>query len=497
MKILMFSVKNFAGISEASVSPGKVTIFAGGNRVGKTSLIRAIRAALEGADPIEIRKGSDKAEILIDLEEIKIDRRITPGGQRVKVTNAEGFSRPAPQAYLSSLLGTIQFNPMEFYRAKKVDRTKMLLEAVGQTVTAEDIIESCGEVVPGMPVKGPALAMYGIAHKHYYALRHGKNKELVHAREMAKAAHEKVPKGYEPDPDFNAKQDALLQDRENLRNRIARLEAEKQSADRAEKTRARIGVEQEGLAVSFAGKMQLATAITYSDADARKAIGLVSELEEKLAIAKKNKDHIVNERQRRMRLEEEAAILDDRMKKNLEAIEELPEKFDESTLEAAKNEMVNLSNVAADLEEEKTRRAMRADAVRAGVDLKALQQGADSLDEKVILFRDVLPAKSLAEAKLPIEGLRIEGDDITVSGIPIDNRSGSERMQLSLAIARALAEDCPLKLICVDGIEQLDEESLAAFEQEAAGDDFQYFGTRVGKPRAGEIEIREGKVVAG
>ena len=186
------------------------------------------------------------------------------------------------------------------------------------------------------------------------------------------------------------------------------------------------------------------------------------------------------------------------MKRDIRQDEEmlagLPGAFDDAILDAANKELTALAGVAADLEEKKARRILQADAVRAEVDLKALQQESDSLDEKVILFRDVLPAKSLSEAKLPIEALRIEGDDITVSGIPIDNRSGSERMQLSLAIARALAADCPLKLICVDGIEQLDEESLAAFEQEAAGDDFQYFGTRVGKPRGGEIEIKDGRV---
>jgi hypothetical protein len=137
---------------------------------------------------------------------------------------------------------------------------------------------------------------------------------------------------------------------------------------------------------------------------------------------------------------------------------------------------------------------LHEDAVAAESARDALQTEADALDGMVIKFRDDLPAQVLSEAKLPIEGLKIDGDDITVGGIPIDQLSGAEKMELALSIVRALAASAPLKLICIDGVEQLDDDSLAAFEKQAQGDGFQYFVSRVGVPREGEIEIKDGKV---
>ena len=187
MKVLSVYVRNFAGILEADIKPGKVTTFAGKNRQGKTSILNAVRVCLEGGDPTMIHQGTEKAEIVVDLEEIRVSRKITASGQRVDVTNADGFARTkAPQAYLSSLLGTTQFNPMEFHRSKKADRTKMLLEAIAKKVTFDDIVEITGEVVPGIPKEGPALIMFDLVRRHYYALRAAKNKELVNRRELAR-----------------------------------------------------------------------------------------------------------------------------------------------------------------------------------------------------------------------------------------------------------------------------------------------------------------------
>jgi DNA repair exonuclease SbcCD ATPase subunit len=495
MKVISLRISNFAGILEADIRPGKVTILSGRNRAGKTSILNAVRVCLEGGDPTMIHQGTDRAEIVVDLEEIRVARRITAAGQRVDVTNAEGFGRTkAPQAYLSSLLGATQFNPMEFHRAKKADRTKMLLEAIAKKVTFDDIVEITGEVVPGIPKEGPALVMFDLVRRHYYALRAAKNKELVNRRELARTARAKVPEGYI----INAtaeREGAMRKARDGARNDVSRLEAEKKSAERAAETRTKLSdriAKNERIAED--GRKELEKMKEPDIETLRQKVeqlrALLEEAEGRLEAAVRQVREITDIRASIVEMERTVAS-------DKETLAALPGAFDEAPLVEAWEVLSRMASEETAIAEVRALNQLVEDAESAESARDALQTEADALDGMVIKFRDDLPAQVLREAKLPIEGLKIDGDDITVGGIPIDQLSGAEKMELALSIVRALAESAPLKLICIDGVEQLDEDSLAAFERQAHGDGFQYFVSRVGSPREGEIEIREGKVAAG
>jgi len=83
---------------------------------------------------------------------------------------------------------------------------------------------------------------------------------------------------------------------------------------------------------------------------------------------------------------------------------------------------------------------------------------------------------------------------VTVDGIPIGDLSTEEQIKVTLAIARAMAKELPL--VCIDGVERLDDEHFAEFTKQAASDGFQYFVTRVGEPRKGEWNVAGGKVAS-
>jgi hypothetical protein len=78
---------------------------------------------------------------------------------------------------------------------------------------------------------------------------------------------------------------------------------------------------------------------------------------------------------------------------------------------------------------------------------------------------------------LPIDGLVITGDSITYNGADLDQLSGKAQIELSVALARALSGE--IKVICIDGIEQLSESNRQLFESAAADDEFEYFLTQV------------------
>ena len=108
-----------------------------------------------------------------------------------------------------------------------------------------------------------------------------------------------------------------------------------------------------------------------------------------------------------------------------------------------------------------------------------------------------MPEDLIKKAKLPIEGLAFDGNDIKINDVSLDNLSSSEQLKFGLQVVRALNGD--FKVINIDGIENLDSETFTAFLKEIENDDFQYFLTRVDgeaiqKNGHSVVEIENGEI---
>jgi hypothetical protein len=91
------------------------------------------------------------------------------------------------------------------------------------------------------------------------------------------------------------------------------------------------------------------------------------------------------------------------------------------------------------------------------------------------------PAELLKTIELPFDGIGINSDNlITLNGLPIKNLSTSKQVRVCLDIARVYAKNNPLKLICIDKLECLDEtvrkEFLTQIEEDS---ECQFFVTLV------------------
>jgi hypothetical protein len=88
-----------------------------------------------------------------------------------------------------------------------------------------------------------------------------------------------------------------------------------------------------------------------------------------------------------------------------------------------------------------------------------------------------------------IKGLSIDGDDIYLDGVSLDQLSGQERLFFAIEIARRT--NAKSKLLCVDGIEVLDAEHRKVFIERATAGGYQLIATRVvdagGAPEAKPI----------
>lgn len=137
MKIKAIHVRDFKGIKDIqldSLDPTLVVI-TGRNAQGKSSLLDAIVSGLSGkagTPDVPIRKGADKAEIIIDLGEIQVKKRITRDGKTyLTVENRDGTTRKSPQAVLDTLYNRATFDPVAFTGMAPKEQSKILRTLAG------------------------------------------------------------------------------------------------------------------------------------------------------------------------------------------------------------------------------------------------------------------------------------------------------------------------------------------------------------------------------
>lgn len=96
---------------------------------------------------------------------------------------------------------------------------------------------------------------------------------------------------------------------------------------------------------------------------------------------------------------------------------------------------------------------------------------------------------AIEAAKLPVPGLGFGDGEILMNGVPFNQASDAEQLQVSIAIAMALNPE--LRVIRVRDGSLLDEDALKMLEQMADDKDYQVWIERVGSGKTG-FEIEDG-----
>jgi hypothetical protein len=161
----------------------------------------------------------------------------------------------------------------------------------------------------------------------------------------------------------------------------------------------------------------------------------------------------------------------------------------------AKTEIANmatkLSN-AAPLPEPIDTGALRqriadAKAVNEKVQLKGSKKKLEEMADKLKAEADEISQrmeareeekrKSIADAKLPVEGITFGAGEVLMNGVPFEQASDAEQLRASIAIAMAL--NPKLRVIRVRDGSLLDEESLKLISDMADKEDYQVWCERV------------------
>jgi len=107
-------------------------------------------------------------------------------------------------------------------------------------------------------------------------------------------------------------------------------------------------------------------------------------------------------------------------------------------------------------------------------EIEELKTSAEELSKSIDSLDDI---KAVLMDNLPIDGLEVKDGDIYLDEIPFDTVNHSKRIRFALTVAGL--RDSTLQLVCVDGLEALDEDSFEIFHKEAEKTEMQFFVTRV------------------
>jgi ABC-type cobalamin/Fe3+-siderophores transport system ATPase subunit len=137
-KIVELRASNVKRIKAVTIRPdpdGTMVVVSGNNGHGKSSVLDAISMVFGGKDQMPgtpVRVGEDIAEIVADIGEMVITRRISSTGHTtLKVQNHEGATFSSPQRMLDALTGKLTFDPLSFSRMKAKDQAELLRELLG------------------------------------------------------------------------------------------------------------------------------------------------------------------------------------------------------------------------------------------------------------------------------------------------------------------------------------------------------------------------------
>lgn len=137
MKVISLTTTNYKRAKHVEIKPdpdGNLVIVAGKNGQGKSSVLDSIAAALGGANskttPKPIRDGEDRAEIVLETEELTVTRVFTPSGSRLTLTSKDGAKFPKAQAKLDELVGNLSMDPLAFTLLDDKKQLAQLLDLV-------------------------------------------------------------------------------------------------------------------------------------------------------------------------------------------------------------------------------------------------------------------------------------------------------------------------------------------------------------------------------
>lgn len=464
MKTTRIKIRNLFGITETELD-GRSVELTGGNGVGKTSVIDALRYALTNKSDrnIIVRQGEKEGEILIETDTgLSIDRKKRTEQSDYKSVKENGREIMGPENFLRQLFTPLQLDPVAFTLMDEKSKNRAILDLIEFDWDLNYIREKFGEVPAWVNYEQNILEVLSDMQSEngeWFKERQNVNRDIRNKQAFIEDIAKDIPENYQADKwesyDLGAAYKKLEQMKEaNSRieraklfrssydSKLRKLEADKMiEVTSAEKA---IAAERETL-LSDIERMK---ALIQSNEEKLK--GLSAILDDKKALAESR----FNEA--KTKLDADMSVADEYMDKQHVDCTEL------------QSEVSIAEDMKRHLNEYQRMKAMQTE-------LEQLKAKSDEYTRKIELAR-TLPGSILETAKLPIEGLTVEDGIPLIHGLPVANLSEGE--QLSLCVDVAISKPNGLQIILIDGTEKLSSENREKLYSKCHEKGIQFIATR-------------------
>lgn len=436
MRITALHVTNYKRISEVRIEPDadRAFILLGGkNGAGKSSALNALDAAFFGAKALPsdpVRHGADEAEIVVKLDdgELTIKRTIQPDGKTVLEVRDRMGAVKSPQAMLDGLIGGRLLDPRHFLSLPPKEQRAQLMRVIGE---ADRIATLDG--------------------KRERAF----SKRTEVGRDLKKAEGElaRLPAVEVAEPIDTAKLALAQAD-------IAKLDRERD---------------------------RLASALTQAEtlalvdvADAESTQQKIAKLEAELEALRKS---LPAKQQAAVRRTNEVRAAKEQLAEQDKRIEELAPHRERIAADIARADTHNRAASAAEAQN-KRRIEVATTVEQLKIETENITKALQVIDDR--------KAEILAAAKLPVEGLSVDSDGVTLGGVPLSQASGAEQFRVALALA--IAASPGLDDVWMRDAALLDDDTLATVVEQCAAAGKRPWLELVRTSDPGVIVFSDGKV---
>ncbi|MND16983.1 chromosome segregation protein [compost metagenome] len=429
MKIAHVRISNILGIAELEFTPEGFNEITGPNGTGKTSVLEAIQAVLKtGHDATLLRNGAEKGEAVLVLDDgTELSKTVTADKSTSKV-KVDGKATSRPAEALKALTDLYSANPIEFLRARKQDRVKVLLETMPLEADTEKLAEITGIPVTAQPGTH-ALAVIDAVYKEVYDDRTGTNravKEKDNTINQLRLAMPEAPGGVE------GSEDELI--------------AQVRAADEAK--------------------------TTELDRISTKLTGLKAENQKKIDAIRAEAQRQIDEIKAKAAADAEAITTEERR------IEGLAGTQREKTIQKHADAIAPLNTALNSIKENRGAHAKREQAMQTiqQMETELVDLQGDAARQTKALA-DLEQYKNDLLASLPIPGVEVKDGEIYRDGVVFDRLNTAQQVWVAIEIAKLRAGN--LGVSCVDGIELLDPAAFEEFKKQSLASNLQLFVSRV------------------
>lgn len=464
MKTTRIKIRNLFGITETELD-GRSVELTGGNGVGKTSVIDALRYALTNNSDrnIIVKQGETEGEILIETDTgLSINRKKRTEKSDYKSVKENGREIMGPENFLKQLFTPLQLDPVAFTLMDEKSKNRAILDLIEFDWDLNYIREKFGEVPAWVNYEQNILEVLSDMQSEngeWFKERQNVNRDIRNKQAFIEDIAKDIPDNYQAEKwesydlggaykkleqmkEINSRIERAKLFRSSYDSKLRKLEADKMiEISAAEKE---IASERESLLADIERmKAQI-------KANEDKLIGLNGTLEDKKALAETRFEAA------KTKLDADMSIADEYIDKQpLDCTELQTEVSTAEEMRRHLNEYQRMTTMQSELEE--------------------LRKKADEYTRKIELAR-TLPGIILETAKLPIEGLTVEDGIPLIHGLPVANLSEGE--QLSLCVDVAISKPNGLQIILIDGTEKLSSENREKLYSKCRDKGIQFIATR-------------------